>query len=280
VKLSFSTFSIKQCRHGIMVWPKADSVIGNALEKYGEFAEGENRVMARYLKAGDVSVDIGANVGTCTLSMSRAVGANGQVLAFEPQPMVAHCLATSLVLNEISNVRVLNLAVSQRTFIARMNFNYAGDEVNFGATALSTEGDLVPAVALDDLKFERLSFVKIDVEGHEWDVFQGAEQTIRSCRPVVYFEAKRLPGTVSSTEFVLQHGYRCYWHFAHFAHFFRTDNFFGNTDNVFPNRGDMNILAVPREQRQPDDLPEIKVADEDWRAVYADFFGTRGLKLP
>jgi NADPH-dependent 2,4-dienoyl-CoA reductase/sulfur reductase-like enzyme len=57
-------------------------------------------------------------------------------------------------------------------------------------------------------------------------------------------------------------------------------NFFGNTDNVFPNRGDMNILAVPREQQQPDDLPEIKIADEDWRAVYADFFGKRGLKLP
>jgi FkbM family methyltransferase len=277
VQLSFSTFSIKQCRHGIMVWPKTDAVIGHALDRYGEFAEGENRVMARYLKAGDVSVDIGANVGTCTLPMSRAVGANGQVLAFEPQPVVAHCLATSLILNEISNVRVLNLAVSRRACIARMNFNSAGDAANFGATALSNEGDPVPTVALDDLKFNRLSFIKIDVEGHEWDVFQGAEQTIKSCRPVIYFEAKRLPGTVSSLEFVLQRGYRCYWHFAHFFH---SGNFLGNTDNVFPNRGDMNILAVPREQQQPDDLPEIKVTNEDWRAVYADFFRKRGLELP
>lgn len=277
MQLSLSKFSIKDCRHGVMVWPKADRVIGAALANYGEFAEGENRIMARYLQLGDVAIDIGANVGTCTLSMSRAVGANGQVLAFEPQPLVANCLATSLVLNEISNVRVLSLAASQRAGVAKMNFNAGGDAGNFGSTALSLDGDLVPTIALDDMQIDCLALLKIDVEGHEWDVFQGAEKTISSCRPVVYFEAKRLPGTVASIEFLQEHCYRCYWHFAHF---FRTDNFLGNVEDMFRGVGDMNILAVPRARHQPDDLPEINSADEDWRSVYTEFYSSRELAMP
>lgn len=277
MQLSLSQFAIKECRHGIMVWPKADRVIGASLANYGEFAEGENRIMARYLRSGDVAVDIGANVGTTTLAMARAVVAAGQVFAFEPQPLVAHCLATSLVLNEISNVRVLSLAVSKQSGFARMNFNAGGDAGNFGSTALLLDGDLVPTMALDDMQIDRLALLKIDVEGHEWDVFQGAENTIRTCRPVIYFEAKRFPGTVSSIEFLREQGYRCYWHFAHF---FRSDNFRGNSDDVFRGVGDMNILAVPLEKPQPDDLPEINSADEDWREVYADFFSARGLVMP
>lgn len=277
MQLSLSQFAIKECRHGIMVWPKADRVIGASLANYGEFAEGENRIMARYLRSGDVAVDIGANVGTTTLAMARAVVAAGQVFAFEPQPLVAHCLATSLVLNEISNVRVLSLAVSKQSGFARMNFNAGGDAGNFGSTALSLDGDLVPTMALDDMQIDRLALLKIDVEGHEWDVFQGAENKIRTCRPVIYFEAKRFPGTVSSIEFLREQGYRCYWHFAHF---FRSDNFRGNSDDVFRGVGDMNILAVPLEKPQPDDLPEINSADEDWREVYADFFSARGLVMP
>ena len=260
-----------------MVWPKADRVIGAALASYGEFAEGENRIMARYLRPGDVAVDIGANVGTTTLPMSREVGAKGKVLAFEPQPLVAHCLATSLILNEVSNVRVLSVAVSQRAGFAKMNFNAGGDAGNFGSTALSLDGDIVPTIALDDMQIDRLALLKIDVEGHEWEIFQGAEGTIDACRPVVYFEAKRLPGTVASIEFLQEHGYRCYWHFAHF---YRADNFLGNADDMFRGVGDMNTLAVPQERAQPDDLPEIKSADEDWRDVYAEFFSKRGLVMP
>ena len=65
---------IQPCRHGIMFWPKQDQVIGKALMDYGEFAEGENIVMSRYLRAGDVAVDVGANVGTTALAMAQQVG--------------------------------------------------------------------------------------------------------------------------------------------------------------------------------------------------------------
>jgi len=85
------------------------------------------------------------------------------------------------------------------------------------------------------------------------------------------------PGTVSSIEFLQRCNYRCYWHFAHF---FRSDNFRGNSVDVFRGVGDMNVLAVPQGKPQPDDLPEINSAGEDWREVYAEFFSARGFVMP
>jgi hypothetical protein len=54
-----------------MVWPRSDATIGRSLERYGEFAEGENERMAIYLRPGDVAIDIGANLGTTVLPMAR-----------------------------------------------------------------------------------------------------------------------------------------------------------------------------------------------------------------
>lgn len=99
------------CRHGKMVWPVSDTTIGKALELYGEFAEGENRVMARYIRPGNLVVDVGANLGTTVLPASKAVGKDGTVFAFEPQPIIAQCLNTTLSLNDCFNVRVFSNAL-------------------------------------------------------------------------------------------------------------------------------------------------------------------------
>ena len=76
--------------------------------------------------------------------------------------------------------------------------------------------------------------------------------------------------------FLLQHGYRLYWHFSFF---FRADNFRNKAENAFQNLGDMNVLAVPDTAMQPADLPEIQSATEDWQKVYVPFFQSRGLKM-
>lgn len=277
VQFELDKFVVKQCRHGVMVWPKQDRVIGAALAHYGEFAEGENRIMARYLRAGDVAVDVGANIGTTALPMARAVGIDGVVLAFEPQPLVAQCLATSLVLNDITNTRLMTMALSASAGAIRMDFAAAAATGNLGSASQADQGDLVAAVALDDLALSRLALLKVDVEGHEWQAFQGARQTIAACQPVVYFEAKRLPGTVASISFFLEQGYRCYWHFAHF---YRSDNINHRPVSQGKGVGDMNVLAVPSGRDQPDDLPQIMLADQDWRSTYSDFFKSRRLVMP
>ena len=72
--INLKNFNLAQCIHGIMVWPTNDSVIGKCLPLYGEWSEGENIIMSEYINEGDTVIDIGANIGTTVLSMSKNVG--------------------------------------------------------------------------------------------------------------------------------------------------------------------------------------------------------------
>lgn len=265
-----------ECLHGKMVWPRADDTIGRSLELYGEFAEGENRLMARYVEPGHTVVDVGANLGTTVLPLANAVGSTGCVIAFEPQPLMAQCLQTNLTLNECFNTRVFTCALAHRSGWARIPALGVSQGGNYGSVSLGKEGLQVPVMRLDDLEIPALALLKVDVEGFEWQVVQGARGHLLRHRPVLYLEAKRIAGTTAYLDWLLQNDWRCYWHFAFF---YRKDNFRRELKNVFRGTGDMNVLAIPRNDAQPGDLPEIQAADEDWQKVYADFFEERGLEM-
>ena len=268
--------AMAECLHGKMVWPKADDTIGRSLELYGEFAEGENRLMARYVEPGHTVVDVGANLGTTVLSLAKAVGSTGSVIAFEPQPLLAQCLQTNLTINECFNTRVFTCALAHRSGWARMAAPGVSQGCNYGSVSLGKEGLQVPVMRLDDFELPALALLKVDVEGFEWQVIRGAREHLLRHRPVLYLEAKRIAGTTAYLDWLLQNDWRCYWHFAFF---YRKDNFRGEPKNVFGQTGDMNVLAIPGNANGPEDLPEIRAADEDWQRVYACFFEERGLEM-
>jgi len=165
--ISLAHLHVAPCRHGLMVWPRADATIGRSLERYGEFAEGENEVIARYLSPGDHAIDVGANLGTTVLPMARRVGKEGSVLAFEPQPLMAQCLQATLTLNELFHVRVISGALGQTTAWAAIPAVEVDRGGNYGAVSLAKEGVPVPVLRLDEWPLTRCDFIKIDVEGHE-----------------------------------------------------------------------------------------------------------------
>ena len=119
--INLKNFNLAQCIHGIMVWPTNDSAIGKCLPLYGEWSEGENIIMSEYINEGDTVIDIGANIGTTVLSMSKNVGKTGKVIAFEPQLIMSQCLNTNLTLNDITNVDIYNLAISNKSGWAKLN---------------------------------------------------------------------------------------------------------------------------------------------------------------
>lgn len=276
-KIASQLVSTGNCRYGEMIWPRSDTIIGQSLEKYGEFAEAENRIMAKFVRSGDIAIDVGANLGTTVLPLARAVGPTGHVIAFEPQPFLAQCLHTTLTLNECFHVRVISAALSDEAGWGRIpapGIEWAG---NRGALALGLDGLQVPVMRLDDFELPACALVKIDVEGAEWSVIRGARQHLLRLRPVLYLEAKRIPGTVSYLHWLMDNGWRCYWHFAHF---FEKDNFRGISENIFGGVGDMNVLAAPREKAQPEDLPEIRTPEEDWQTTYVAFYQRRQIGSP
>lgn len=143
---------------------------------------------------GDTCLDIGANVGALTLAMARRVGRTGKVYAFEPGPLTYPRLARNVALNASirDTVVALQLGVSDKE--GTLYWNEEPDNRG-NATLLQPSGAPVRVVTVDgyfaDEPLRRLTFVKIDVEGMEYEVLSGGRATWHAHRPVIYLETLR-----------------------------------------------------------------------------------------
>jgi FkbM family methyltransferase len=149
----------------------------------------------RYLvRPGARCIDVGANVGVHTVRLARLVGAEGEVIAIEPDPDVVQRANRNIALNGLANVRVINAAASERAGEMRL-FRPSPHDTNRARASLLHHPYLtgitvtVPVVTVDDLcAGEAVSLIKIDVEGHEAAVVRGAADTIARYAPAVVFE--------------------------------------------------------------------------------------------
>ena len=154
------------------------------------------RALAEYLHPGDVFYDIGANVGFFSLLAARTVGPGGCVCAFEPVAANAESIRDNADLNDLRNLRVLEMAIGRSARVAE--FLLTGwDGGGSLSEAAVRPSDVVSRVdvrvaALDDMiRAEGLpqpDLVKIDVEGAEMDVLAGMSATIRDRSPVLLYE--------------------------------------------------------------------------------------------
>lgn len=251
---------------------KGDTIIGQALLLYGEFAEAENQLMAHFLRPGDWALDIGANIGTVTLPMAKRVGSQGRVVALDPQRLIFQTLCANIAINGMTNVIALPLAVASAGGSLAIPALDPLSANNFGAVAIG-ENTAVPtekamAITVDSLDLPACRLIKIDVEGMEPAVLQGAAATIARHRPVIYFEAKKGGNTCSCISFLQERNYCLWWHFATF---FNMPNFKENAQNVFGNTGDINAVAVPAEWGVALNLPRIRQMDADWQQDYQEW---------
>jgi FkbM family methyltransferase len=156
-------------------------------------------VLREWLRPGMVVADIGAHIGFMTMLMARTVGASGKVLSIEPSPPAAAQLRENVRLNELANVTVRQVAVSdaagEANFVilphATTNHLAPAD----GAAAAEPEGTAVRVsmVRLDDLlvgggEFGRMEVIKIDVEGSEGAVLRGGQHVLNERRPRLLIE--------------------------------------------------------------------------------------------
>lgn len=143
--------------------------------------------MAARLQAGDLFVDVGANIGNHSLYVA-SLGC--LVMAFEPNTQCFSALTESIRVNSFEELISVNTSGVGKEF-GRANL-IVNDPSNIGANSLSLveEGD-ISVIALDSVEFpKKISVLKIDVEGMEWEVLQGAEQTLQMYRPLIYVECQ------------------------------------------------------------------------------------------
>lgn len=162
-----------------------DDVITPEILACGSHEQFETDLIRRELRHGMTFIDIGANVGYFSLAASREVGSRGKVYAFEPEPANYELLCKNIALNEASNIKALQKAVSNSTGKATL---YT-DASNFGAHTLSggniqtkKSGEVtVDSVTLDEFISEQrttVQFIKIDAQGAEGMIFEKGERAL------------------------------------------------------------------------------------------------------
>jgi len=143
-----------------------------------------NLILA-HARPGTTVLDVGAHIGTHTVTLAQVAGWRGRVYAFEPQKKIFRELVKNIELNGLRNVVALHFALGDQHGIVEMNKAGEGNE---GGTAIGVGGDRAELRTLDSFGFRNLSFVKIDVEGYEDHVLDGAARTLREQHPVVLVE--------------------------------------------------------------------------------------------
>jgi FkbM family methyltransferase len=169
--------------------------------KYLGRGERELALIPHLIAPGSTALDVGCSIGMYEAEMARYAG---KVIAFEANPAVA-AFTQSVVPR---NVEVINVALSSASGRAtlRVPLNAKGREVSELATlhaqaglqADTIQGVEVETKRLDDCAISSCSFIKVDVEGHEEAVLDGASNLIATQRPVLMVELDEglNPGTV------------------------------------------------------------------------------------
>ena len=168
---------------------KLDTDFAQSIFHSHQYEEHVRRAARENLRAGDVVVDVGANVGVLTFLAASIVGAAGRVIAVEPNPDNLQLLYRGIVYNGFGNVEVVPHAASNR----RSVFSLTGGTSNthlIGPRAPEEGGYFVQSVVLDEAlgDLPRLDFVKMDIEGHEPQALEGFARLIGRHRPVLLVE--------------------------------------------------------------------------------------------
>jgi len=243
---------------GYFLYNVRDQYIGASIAKYGEYSGLEAAFFRRLCAAGDVVIEVGANIGAHTVGIAKAVGPSGRVLAFEPQRIVFQMLCANIALNGLTNVDCRHAAVGSvqgSIIVPEADFSRPN---NFGAISLpgNREGLEVPCVTLDALRLDwKPNFLKIDVEGMEIDVIEGGSALIEECRPFLYVENDQLDKSEALMRLIDSMGYRMHWHCPTL---FNPDNYCGEKENIFGTAASFNLFCIHRSvAMQVENAPEI-----------------------
>ena len=230
-------------RYGQLIYNINDRYIGRSIEEYGEYSEKETIVFDQILEPGNVVVEAGANIGSHTLFLSRKVGPEGCVLAFEPQRLVFQTLCGNVAINSLTNVYCWNMAVGAETGEIVVPVLDPYREENFGGLELQKEGEgeRVPLVTIDSFQLPKCNMIKIDVEGMEEEVLLGAKDTIARLKPVLYLECDRVEKEQSLLSLIQSLGYRMFWHTPTL---FNEHNYAGKSKNIFGETVSKNVFCI------------------------------------
>ncbi len=178
------------------IYIDSDDYIGYKIKKYGLYDSYSIYFMRSLLKKINqpAVLDIGANIGNHLLPILPIVD---RAIAFEPQPKTFDKLKRSIEKNGFENCVVENFGLGRENEVLEFYEDLSG---NNGASSFVKESSLdkeskvltLPIkngdAVLDELKVQKIDFIKIDVEGFELEVFKGIEKNLKKFSPIILME--------------------------------------------------------------------------------------------
>lgn len=157
----------------------------------GDYEPEVKQIFKALIREGQTVLDVGANIGVHTLFFSTLVGGHGKVISCEPSKANQRALADNIVLNGFTNIELLPYALGLKDETLYLNSN--NDDKNPGAFSIAAGGNEAVVckqgdALLSSMGIDKVDFIKVDVEGYEWFVLQGLQQSIQSMRPKIMFE--------------------------------------------------------------------------------------------
>jgi hypothetical protein len=180
-----------------------NDLISKIIECNGDYEPELKHITQHFLneKPGTL-IDIGANIGTYCIPIAKK-NPNTNIIAFEVQSKIYAQLMENIDINEIKNIKVYNNGLSDKVETLVATIPDYEIETNIGAFSLDDEvrqndyeisttsgTETFSLLTLDSFKFDNISLIKIDVEGMELKVLQGAQDTLeKNNYPPIIFEA-------------------------------------------------------------------------------------------
>lgn len=160
-----------------------DRLIALFLLKFGMWEKEEINLFKKTIKEGWTVLDIGANIGYPGLLLSRLVGESGKVIAFEPDENNIKILKKNIKVNNIQNIKVVPMAVSDRTGSGTlfMSDSHSGDHRIYNPSDEKRKTRNIKTISLDDYfkSDNKIDFIQMDIEGAEGLVFKGMKKLLK-----------------------------------------------------------------------------------------------------
>ncbi len=272
--ISLGGFSdLIKMRDGWMIYNKNDSYVGKSIKEYGEWSLGEIDLLKQILKPNDSIIEVGSNIGSLTLPLSRIVN-QGMIYAFEPQNVVFQNLCANISINSITNCFCFQCALTDKIDEKLYNLNYNFNaEQNFAAMSFIRNKNYYDNIdnSRDRIKFyeanvdtldnkfsnlQSLKLLKTDAEGMEVNVLKGGFDLIKRTKPILYVENDLVYKEKSQEliELLWSLDYKLFWHIQPY---YNENNFFKNTNNIFKHFYHFNMIGFRKEIKTKIGLMEV-----------------------
>lgn len=173
-------------------WLNPKKYLDREIINTGIFENQSTNLVKRLIKKGDVVLDIGANIGYYTVILSKLVGTQGKVYAFEPTLHYGKFLEQNIKINNIENCTILDYGLSDKEACLAICIGESSATLHWVVDFKPHQIENIKLTTLDkfviDNNIDKIDFIKIDIDGHEPAFLRGASEVLSKMKPIILLE--------------------------------------------------------------------------------------------